>query len=80
MPTFEKEEYDIRLAKVRKSMDEKNIEVLIVTDPSNMSWLTGYDGWSFYVHQCVVLALEGCLLYTSPSPRDRSVSRMPSSA
>ncbi|GIT03270.1 MAG: hypothetical protein CM1200mP28_05290 [Deltaproteobacteria bacterium] len=24
-----------------------------------MSWLTGYDGWSFYVHQCVVLTLEG---------------------
>ena len=23
---------------------------------------------------------RGCLLYTSPSPRDRSVSRMPSSA
>ena len=23
---------------------------------------------------------SGCLLYTSPSPRDRSVSRMPSSA
>jgi ectoine hydrolase len=40
-------------------MDEKNIEVLIVTDPSNMAWLTGYDGWSFYVHQCVVLSLEG---------------------
>ena len=59
MPAFEKEEYNIRLAKVRKSMDEKNIEVLIVTDPSNMSWLTGYDGWSFYVHQCVVLTPEG---------------------
>ena len=27
-----------------------------------------------------VQAYEGCLLYTSPSPRDRSVSRMPSSA
>ena len=26
------------------------------------------------------LGLEGCLLYTSPSPRDRSISRMPSSA
>ena len=24
--------------------------------------------------------LDSCLLYTSPSPRDRSVSRMPSSA
>jgi len=59
MPAFEKEEYGIRISKVRKSMDEKNIEVLIVTDPSNMAWLTGYDGWSFYVHQCVVLSLEG---------------------
>ena len=25
-------------------------------------------------------AIEGCLLYTSPSPRDRTRSRMPSSA
>ena len=58
MPAFEKEEYEIRISKVLKSMDEKNIEVLIVTDPSNMAWLTGYDGWSFYVHQCVVLSLE----------------------
>ena len=24
--------------------------------------------------------LEGCLLYTSPSPRDATLSRMPSSA
>ena len=27
-----------------------------------------------------VVAYTGCLLYTSPSPRDRSLSRMPSSA
>ena len=59
MPAFEKEEYEFRNSKVQKSMDEKNIEVLIVTDPSNMAWLTGYDGWSFYVHQCVALSLEG---------------------
>jgi ectoine hydrolase len=24
-----------------------------------MHWLTGYNGWSFYVHQCVLLAEEG---------------------
>ena len=29
---------------------------------------------------CFNTSLEGCLLYTSPSPRDRSLSRMPSSA
>lgn len=40
-------------------MSSLEIELLIVSDPSNMAWLTGYDGWSFYVHQCVVLALEG---------------------
>ena len=27
-----------------------------------------------------MVLLKGCLLYTSPSPRDRSLSRMPSSA
>ena len=27
-----------------------------------------------------VVSVEGCLLYTSPSPRDRQKSRMPSSA
>ena len=36
------------------------------------------------VSEVVVPAFEGemgiCLLYTSPSPRDRSLSRMPSSA
>ena len=31
------------------------IDLLIVTDPSNMAWLTGYDGWSFYVHQAVLV-------------------------
>ena len=29
---------------------------------------------------CIVAILSTCLLYTSPSPRDRQKSRMPSSA
>ena len=40
-------------------MERVDIELLIVTDPSNMAWLTGYDGWSFYVHQCVLLPESG---------------------
>jgi ectoine hydrolase len=32
---------------------------VITSDPSNMAWLTGYDGWSFYVHQGVLLGSEG---------------------
>ena len=57
--SFERAEYDARIAKTRRAMEQRGIELLIVTDPSNMAWLTGYDGWSFYVHQCVLLALDG---------------------
>ena len=32
------------------------------------------------VNEHIVETIEGCLLYTSPSPRDLSTSRMPSSA
>ncbi|WIV50267.1 ectoine hydrolase DoeA [Marivivens sp. LCG002] len=52
-------EYDTRLARVRASMSERGLDAVFVTDPSNMAWLTGYDGWSFYVHQGVLLRLEG---------------------
>lgn len=56
---FSAAEYEARLARTRHAMAEAGIDVLVATDPSNMAWLTGYDGWSFYVHQCVVVPLEG---------------------
>ncbi len=56
---FSKPEYDRRIAKTRAAMQEAGIDVLFATDPSNQAWLTGYDGWSFYVHQGVILGLEG---------------------
>ncbi|WP_250435952.1 MULTISPECIES: ectoine hydrolase DoeA [unclassified Caballeronia] len=56
---FERSEYDARIAKTRRAMEKAGIDLMIVTDPTNMAWLTGYDGWSFYVHQCVLLAMHG---------------------
>ncbi len=56
---FTREEFGQRLNKTRKAMLVQGIDTLIVYDPSNMHWLTGYDGWSFYVHQCVVVPPEG---------------------
>jgi len=58
-PRFGRDEYAARLARTRGAMQARGIDVLIVTDPSNMAWLTGYDGWSFYVHQCVIVGLQG---------------------
>ena len=39
--------------------------------------MSGYEG---ALHSCSVYGNKTCLLYTSPSPRDLSTSRMPSSA
>ena len=52
---FSKEEYKNRLKKVQKSMQEKGIDLLISQDTNNMNYLTGYDAWSFYYAQCVVV-------------------------
>ncbi len=52
---FETVEYEQRLARVRSAMERRGIEVLVATDPTNMAWLSGYDGWSFYTHQAVVV-------------------------
>jgi ectoine hydrolase len=52
---FSRVEYAERLAKTRAAMETRGINLLLVTDPSNMAWLTGYDGWSFYVHQGVLV-------------------------
>ncbi|MER8805501.1 ectoine hydrolase DoeA [Mesorhizobium australicum] len=56
---FSRSEYAERLAKTRKAMEAKGVDLLIVSDPSNMAWLTGYDGWSFYVHQAVIVPPSG---------------------
>jgi len=56
---FTRQEFASRLDKTRRAMEAKGVDLLIVTDPSNMNWLTGYDGWSFYVHQCVIVPPHG---------------------
>lgn len=56
---FERSEFEARIARTRDAMVACEVDLIVVSDPSNMAWLTGYDGWSFYVHQCVLLGLDG---------------------
>ena len=53
---FSQDEYDRRIRRVKEAMDRQGMETLLVVDPANMNYLTGYDGWSFYVHQGVILS------------------------
>ena len=75
---FTTTEYKERLIKVQTAMQKKGIDLLISQDPANMNYLTGYDAWSFYYAQCVLIHINedepicflraqdvGCLLYTS---------------
>ena len=87
-------EHEVFLNWLAEEIRQKEIDALIIAgdvfDVSNPSAASQ----SLYYHfiyrvtaenptlQIVIVAgnHDSCLLYTSPSPRDRSVSRMPSSA
>ncbi|MDU1847622.1 M24 family metallopeptidase [Niallia alba] len=55
---FELDEYQTRLQNTKSKMIDLGIEVLIVTDPANINYLSGYDGWSFYVHQVLMVIID----------------------
>jgi ectoine hydrolase len=56
--SFSTFEYKERIRKTKERMVQKGIDVLLITDPANISYLSGYDGWSFYVHQMLVLIID----------------------
>ncbi len=58
MGPFDRTDYEDRLAKTRARMEQVGLDLLLVTDPANMHYLTGYDGWSFYVPQLVAVPIE----------------------
>ncbi|WP_209425692.1 M24 family metallopeptidase [Pararhodobacter sp. SW119] len=60
---FTPQDYAARLARIRHGMEAAGVDTMIITDPSNMAWATGYDGWSFYVHQAVVVGSEGAPIW-----------------
>ncbi len=55
---FDVEEYERRLRLVRQEMQARELELLLVNDVANQHYLTGYDGWSFYTPQMVLVPLE----------------------
>ncbi|TSB48295.1 M24 family metallopeptidase [Alkalicoccobacillus porphyridii] len=58
MLSFTLEEYQERLGKTKEKMAAAGIDVLLISDPANMNYLSGYDGWSFYVHQMLIVIID----------------------
>ncbi|MGI9464435.1 MAG: aminopeptidase P family N-terminal domain-containing protein, partial [Aestuariivirgaceae bacterium] len=55
---FAASEYAARLVDVKNRMAAAGFDLIICQDPANMGWLTGFDGWSFYTPQCVLVHLS----------------------
>jgi ectoine hydrolase len=52
-------EYADRLRRVQDRMRQRSLGALVVSDPANLFYLTGYDAWSFYTPQCLVVPADG---------------------
>jgi Xaa-Pro dipeptidase len=56
---FAKAEYDQRTARARKLLADAGIDVMVVTVPENIFYLTGQQTPGYYTFQALVLPVEG---------------------
>ena len=66
---------ELQDAMIQQILDDMDIKTMMAILYDNMS--ESYDKYSV---DELIAEVEDCLLYTSPSPRDKRQSRMPSSA
>lgn len=60
---FDADEYLTRVKNTQVSMRERGYDLLIVADPANIYYLTGYNAWSFYTPQFLVVPAHGELTF-----------------
>jgi Xaa-Pro aminopeptidase len=58
MAVFTEAEYKDRIERTKEAMAEEGLDVLLISDPANINYLSGYDSWSFYVHQLLILTSD----------------------
>ncbi|MBO0810883.1 MAG: M24 family metallopeptidase [Microlunatus sp.] len=52
-------EYADRLARVQRRLAARSLAALVVSDPANIYYLSGYNAWSFYTPQCLIVPADG---------------------
>src|SRR6266540_4214754 len=56
---FTPDEYQRRQRGVRQQMSGRGIDVLVVTTPENINYLSGYSTPGYYMSQCLLLPANG---------------------
>ena len=64
------------LSKAQEEFEKSRIERMVSQDDNEILHASGL----YHVYESKSIEGNVCLLYTSPSPRDATLSRMPSSA
>ncbi|KAA0011926.1 aminopeptidase P family protein [Billgrantia pellis] len=59
---FPASEFDTRLSQVRHAMREAGLDALLLTDPADIYYLTGYNTFEVSVHICLVCSNERLVL------------------
>lgn len=56
-PAFPKVEYQERLERLRQEMNEKGLALLVVANPANINYISGYDAFSYQSTQALLVPL-----------------------
>ncbi|MCD2492565.1 Xaa-Pro peptidase family protein [Lacrimispora sp. NSJ-141] len=56
---FSMNEFQARVQKVKASMAEQRLDMLLVNTPENIFYLTGHKSPGYYMYMCLVLPMEG---------------------
>ena len=52
-------EHERRMARTQEVLRGRGLDALVVTDPANLYYLTGYNAWSFYMPQALLVPAQG---------------------
>ena len=65
---FTKEEFSKRKSNILKSMNEHNLDALLMFRQESMFWLTGYDTFGYVFFQTLILDKKGNLILLTRAP------------
>lgn len=60
---FTEQEYDRRRRLILDAMQDRGLDALLISEPANVTWACGYDAWSFYTPQYLLVDQHGTLIW-----------------
>ncbi|MBV9221843.1 MAG: aminopeptidase P family protein [Methylobacteriaceae bacterium] len=77
---FTPQEYDARLEAVRSGMAAKGIDLLLVSTPENIFYLTGLDHWGYFAPHLLIVPAEGEMALVTRSMEKITIANQVSNA